>query len=476
MSTVQVDQTNIKKVPILVSLLVGAFVGMFSEMSLNVALSGLMKELSVSATTIQWLTTAYMLVISILVPISALLLRRFTTRQLFLTAQLLFTLGTLVGALSPNFTTLLIARLIQATGTGLLIPLIFNTILLITPPEKRGSMMGMIGLVIMFAPAIAPTIAGSIIQYMDWHWLFLGLLPILAFDIVFGYLYIKNVSEVQAIKIDIVSILLSTMGFGGLVYGFSSTGEGGGSSSMVWLAIGVIGLIVFIWRQLTMKDPMMNLRTFKYPMYSLGVVLVMITMLIIFAFLILTPLYLQNGLGLSASLTGLILLPGGILNGFLSPVTGRLFDKFGPTWMVRGGIVIVAMTLWFFSQLTSASSFMNIMILHSSLMVGISMVIMPAQTNALNQLPRELYPHGTAILNTIQQLSGAVGTALCVAIMSIGQRQYMENLAPTGAAVDAAQALIVGVQKGFLFVFILAIIGFFFALFIKRAQQEHVRH
>ncbi|SMC32272.1 MDR family MFS transporter [Sporomusa malonica] len=475
MTTASVHTTDVKTLPIMISLLVSAFLGMFSEMSLNVALGSLMKELSVSTTTVQWLTTGYMLVISILVPVSALLLQLFTTRQLFITALSLFTLGTLVAAISPSFAVLLMGRLIQAAGTGLLIPLMINTILLITPAEKRGSVMGLIGLIVMFAPAIAPTVAGLILQYLDWHWLFWVLIPFLILDIGFGCRSMQNVSEVRKIKIDFLSILLSTIGFGGLVYGLSSAGEGvdGWShpTTIIALVTGLVVVILFVWRQLTMKEPMLDLRVLKYPMFSLGMVLVIITMLIIFSFLLLTPLYLQNGLKYSTYIIGLVLLPGGVLNGLISPVTGRLFDKFGPTRMVIPGMIIVAVTLWFFSRVTLTSTMPNIIILHCFLMIGVSMIMMPAQTNGLNQLPRRLYPHGTAVMNTVQQLAGAVGTALCVTTMNAGQRSYLAGLGTPGAS-ELTNALIAGIQNSFTLGFDLAVIGLLMALLIKRAYSS----
>ncbi|MEK4670060.1 MDR family MFS transporter [Niallia sp. FSL R7-0271] len=469
-------KSEVKTLPILFSLLAAAFIGMFSEMSLNVALSSLMEELNITASTVQWLTTGYMLVISILVPISALLIQWFTTRQLFLTSMILFTFGTIIAAISPTFTILLIGRLIQAAGTGLLIPLMFNTVLTITPPQKRGSIMGIVGLTIMFAPAIGPTLSGLIIQNLHWHWLFWVLLPFLLIIIGIGYVNIQNISEISKPKIDLISIILSTIAFGGLVYGLSSAGEGeGGWSSpatIYSLIMGIIALILFILRQFMMKQPLVNLRAFKYPMFSLGVVLVMISMMVPFAFLILMPMYLQNSLGLTVFVSGLVLLPGGTVNGFMSPVTGYFFDKFGPKPLVIPGLLIGAVALWFFTDLTTSTTIITVIIIHCVLMFGMSMVMMPAQTNGLNQLPRELYPHGTAIMNTLQQLAGAMGTALCVTIMSAGQENYMKDLDHPLGANDIKEALTAGIQNGFMFGLILAIIGFVFAIFIRKSHHS----
>lgn len=303
-----------KVMPIMISLLTAGFIGMFSETALNIALTDLMKELHITPATVQWLTTGYLLVLGILVPVSGLLLQWFTTRQLFIVSLAFSIIGTLIAALAPSFPFLLAARIVQALGTGLLLPLMFNTILVIFPPHKRGAAMGTIGLVIMFAPAIGPTFSGLVLEHLNWHWIFWISLPFLVLALLFGIAYMQNVSDITKPKIDVLSIILSTIGFGGIVFGFSNAGEGsdGWSSPTVIgsLTVGAIALILFSIRQLTMKQPMMNLRAFRYPMFVLGVVIVFICMMVILSTMLLLPMYLQSGLMLTAFTSGLILLPG----------------------------------------------------------------------------------------------------------------------------------------------------------------------
>lgn len=469
------SKSEVKAAPIIISLLIGGFIGIFSEMSLNVALSSLIKELHVSTDVIQWLTTGYMLIISILIPVSALLIQTFTTRILFIASITFFTVGTLVAGLAGNFAILLSGRCVQAIGTGLLIPLMFNTILTITPPEKRGARMGIIGLVMMFSPAIAPTLAGLILNNLNWHWLFWVLVPFLILALIFGSFNMKNVTPITKTKIDWLSILLSTIGFGGIVYGFSASGQGSGAwgnpNTFLPLAIGIVGVALFIWRQLVIAQPILNLQPFKYPMFTVGLILLLVSMMTIFSFIFLMPMYLQNGLALSSFAAGLILLPSGLLNGVMSPVTGRLFDQFGPRWLVISGFVIAGIFIWLLTGLTTTTSPGLVILLNCCLMIGMSMVIMPAQTNGLNQLPRQLYPHGSAIMNTLQQLAGAVATALCASILSSGSRTYLES--PSAGSNQslkvAAVAFTHGIHNGFIFTFVLTLIGFFVSLFIKKA-------
>lgn len=479
-ATMQGKQQNegkkFKTIPILISLLLAGFIGMFNETALNVALSDLMNVLQITPSTAQWLTTAYLLTLGILVPISGMMLQWFTTRQLFIAALCFSIVGTFLAAVSPNFEFLLTSRVVQAMGTALLLPLMFNTILIIIAPEKRGAAMGMIGLVIMVAPAIGPTIAGLLIESLSWHWIFWLSLPFLVIALVFGVLFMQNVTTVTKPKIDVLSILLSSLGFGGIVFGFSSAGEEAGWGStkvIIAIIVGVVALLLFGLRQMRMKQPMINLRAFKYPMFSIGVAMVFICMMVILSSMLILPMYLQQGQGYTAFKAGLLLLPGGIINGLMSPIMGRLFDKYGPKWLVIPGLVIAASALWFFSGITLASTAVFVIVLHSTLMIGVSMVFMPAQTNGINQLPLELYPDGTAIMNTLQQVAGAIGTALAVSIMSAGSKNFMKTVQNPEDPANGLLAFTEGVQNAFIFGMSMAIVGLILAFFIKRVVVNH---
>lgn len=262
---------NVKRLPITVALMVGAFVATLNETLLGNTLPVLMGELQVDATTIQWLTAAYLLVVGTLIPVTAFIQQWLTTRQLYFTAMLTFLIGTIIAAIAPNFSFLLVGRVIQALGTGLIIPLLMNTLLIIYPAEKRGSIMGVLFLIFTFAPAIGPTLSGMIISALDWRWLFYTIIPITLISIIVGYYYLVNVSVITKPKVDILSIVLSTLGFGGVVYGFSTTGNESWSNPQVYLSIiiGSFSLILFAIRQLRISNPILELRTFKFPMFSL---------------------------------------------------------------------------------------------------------------------------------------------------------------------------------------------------------------
>lgn len=450
---------------IIIAFLVAAFIGIFNETALNMAFVELGRDFDKTTSTIQWLTTGYLLTLGILVPVSAYLMQRFTTRQLF-TASLIFSIaGTVIAAISPTFTVLLVGRIVQAIGTAIILPLMMTVILLVYPINKRGAAMGKIGLVIIFAPAIGPTVAGFVMEKLTWHWIFWISLPFLIAALLIGLKFIQNVSEIKPIKFDVLSFILSTIGFGGIVYGFSISGELGTfmtSEVMVTIAVGVVALVLFAIRQIKLEQPMLNLRVFCYPMYVVGLIILLVGMMTILSTMVLLPIYLQNILLLAPVFAGLVLLPGGIANAFMSVVAGNIFDKFGPTKMVPAGLVIVIASLNVLRTIDEGTSPYLIVALHVIMFVGISLVMMPAQTNGLNQLPKELYPDGTAVMNTLQQVSGAIGTAIAVTIMSITAKN----------AGNPTDGMIEGVQNSITFGMIISIIAFVIAIFMKNVREK----
>lgn len=458
-------------------MILGVFVAILNETLLNVALTKIMADFGIEPSTAQWLSTGYLLVIGVLIPVTAYLIQRFTTRSLFLGAMSLFTLGTFIAAISPGIEFLILGRLLQASGTGLLFPLLTNVVFSVVPFEKRGSAMGTIGIVITFAPAIGPTLSGIIVEHFSWRVLFYGVLPIALLVIGFAYAKLKNVTETTNPKVDLMSLLLSTLGFGGIVYGFSSSGEGhGGWSSndvLIPIAIGVVSLVLFTWRQLTISEPLLNLRTFTFSIFRMSTLIMMIVMMAMFSAMMLLPIFLQNALGYSPLKAGLIMLPGGIVMGIMSPITGRLFDKFGAKWLALVGLGLIANTLWQFAFIDLTTPYITIMIFNTLLMLGISMVMMPIMTNALNELPPPLYPHGTAIISTLQQVAGAVGTALLVSIMTNSSARYLESqgMKEDGVTMQIL-AMIAGMKSAFLLAFGLVAIAWIVSLFIKRAVPQ----
>ncbi|WP_168120049.1 DHA2 family efflux MFS transporter permease subunit [Paenibacillus sp. HB172176] len=411
---------NLRRVPIVAALIMGAFVALLAQTLLNVALPKMMEDLEVSTNTIQWLTNGYLLTNGILIPLSAFLISRFSTRKLFLTAVGLFAIGTIVCAFAPEFSFLLTGRIIQAAGAGILMPLMMVVFLTIFPVEERGKAMGMMGLAMIFAPAIGPTLSGWVVEHYSWRVLFYIVLPLSIISFIFGFFSMKNVTQTGKSKLDLLGVILSTLGFGGLLYGFSDAGNDGWDSAtvIVSLAVGAVSLILFVWREAVVEKPILDVRVFKYSMFSLTAFINSIITMAMFSGMILLPIYLQTLRGFTPLESGLLLLPGAILMGIMSPITGIIFDKIGARWLAVVGLLITTITTYEFSTLTMETSYSHIIIMYTARMFGMSMLMMPIQTAGINQLPRRLNSHGSAMSQTIRNVAGALGTALLVTIMT----------------------------------------------------------
>lgn len=411
----------IKNLPLFIVLLSGAFITILNQTLLGTALPSIMKDLQINESTVQWLQSIFMLVNGIMIPITAFLIERYTSRQLFLTAMSLFTLGTLICAVGPNFAVLLIGRVLQASGAGIMMPLMQTILFLLFPTEKRGTAMGLFGLVIAFAPAIGPTLSGVLIEHFPWRSVFYVILPIAVFNIIFAYFLLVNVTELTKPKLDKLSVILSTLGFGGLLYAFSIVSEIGWANAtfIIILILSAITMFIFVRRQLKLERPLLEFRVFSYPVFTLGTVLSMFVFAAMIATNIILPLYMQNMLHFSALQSGLVLLPGAILMGAMNPVTGYLFDKFGGKWLARIGLFLLILTTLPFTQLTSDTSFTFLSVVNMFRMLTIAMVMMPMTTLSINQLPKHLIPHGNAMNNTFRQMAGSIGTALFITIMTL---------------------------------------------------------
>jgi EmrB/QacA subfamily drug resistance transporter len=470
---------SIKKGPIMFIMILGAFLATLNQTLMSVATPDLMVEFKITAATAQWLTTGYMLVNGVLIPITAYFMQRFTTRQLFQASMFIFLAGTIVSAIATGFPLLLTGRMIQAAGAGIIMPLLTNVILTIFPPNKRGAAMGMVGLAIIFAPAIGPTIAGYIIENYKWETMFYGMIPFAVIVIMLGFIYLRNVSEPIKIKLDILSVVLSTIGFGALLYGFSRAGSLGWSSLEVLstIAVGVLSLALFSWRALKSQKPLLDLRAFKYSMFSLTTIINIAVTMVMYADMMLLPLYLQSVRGYTAIESGLLLLPGALVMGFLMPVTGRLFDRFGAKWLAVIGMIITIVTTMGFTNLTDSTSYTFLLLMSTGRRIGMALMMMPLQTAGLNQLPPQLNAHGTAISNTIRQVAGAVGTSLLVTVMSDRTKSHLQDMIPTAAAKGLNQAQLIkeasiqGINDAYLVIVGIGLIGLLLSLFIKKVKQ-----
>jgi len=456
------QHTQRSNIPIIIVLLSGAFITILNQTLLGTALPPIMEDLQLTESTVQWLQSIFMLVNGIMIPVTAFLIDRFTTRQLFITAMSLFAFGTFIAAISPNFSLLLMGRVFQAAGAGMMMPLLQTIMFLLFPIERRGTAMGMFGLVIAFAPAIGPSLSGWLVDHYPWRSVFYVILPIALLTIIGAYFLLRNITEQSNPKVDVLSIILSTFGFGGLLYGFSVAGDAGWGSYQVIISliVGTITLIMFIMRQLKLDTPILEFRVFSYKIFALTTSLGMIVFISMIGTAVILPLYMQNMLGFTAFQSGLVLLPGAIIMGFMNPITGRLFDRYGARWLSIIGFFILVVTTFMFTGLSTETSFTFLATTNGIRMLSIAMVMMPVTTAGLNELPKRLIPHGSAVNNTFRQVSGSIGTAMLVTIM-----------ATAAIPENGVAGLIRGVNVSFIVAGIISVAGFILSFYIKHPSR-----
>jgi DHA2 family lincomycin resistance protein-like MFS transporter len=450
-------------------LLASTFVVILNETIMSVALPSLILDLDITAATAQWLTTGFLLTMAIIIPTTGQILQRFSTRSVFITAMSLFSAGTLLAAAAPGFPVLLTARIIQASGTALMIPLLMTTVLTFVPASRRGQMFGLISIVIAVAPAVGPTVSGLILNSLSWRWMFIIVLPIALIALILGTILVRNISETRKVRFDFISIALAAVGFGGLIFGLSSIGEAAAGEAPVepWIpvVIGVLALAAFVYRstKLQVQDrALMDLRPFRNRVFTISLILILVSFAALFGSLILLPIYLQDVLGLSTLQTGLMLLPGGVAMGVAAPIVGRLFDRFGPRPLVIPGAFVLSASLWGMTMLDANSPVGLVIAIHIALNVGLGFMLTPLLTSALGSLPKNLYSHGSAIINTLQQVAGAAGTALFITLLTTGT---------AGALADGAEALpamVTGVHTAFLWGAFISLIPIVLSFFVKR--------
>lgn len=450
-------------------LMAGTFTGLFGETALNMALTNLMSQFSLSAGQAQWLVTGYLLTLAVFVPVSAFLVRWFNTRVLILTALCVSLAGCLIAALAPGFVVLLLGRVIQAVGTGVILPVMMSAALLIFPVYQRGMVMGMIGIAITLAPALGPTISGFIITLFSWHAIFWLSALAYAAIIVLALKSIAPIGDITRPRIDITSLLLSSAGFSGIIYGLAILAEHSLSDPAVWgsLLAGVICLGLFARRQTYMSMPMIHPDVFRNPLFIIGLLMMILSMMSVLSAAIILPVFLKNVLMLSAAMAGILLLPGNIINVVFSPLIGFLYNRFDSRpFVVCGSLFMLMSAALFLYSVGENAPVWQIVAAFMLLCLGVTCVIMPAQTTAMSALPARLYADGSAVWNTFYQVAGAVGTASAITLMS-----FYRDAALTQQTATAALAS--GIHAVFWLILLLGLLSLVFAFFLKKPHPHH---
>ena len=413
-------------------LILAGFFGMLNQMLLSPALPSIMVDMNVDASTVQWLTTGYMLMSGIMVPVTAFLLDRFTTRRLFFVAMGMFTAGTFTAAISTEFSVIMLARVLQAAGCGIMMPMGQVIMLITVPRQVRGTAMGLIGIVFGVAPCIGPVIGGLVVDIFDWHMLFFGLLPFTILSMVVAFFYLQNFGEPKKVSLDVPSVILSTLGFGGLLYCFSTIGSTGFSTVvLVSFLIGATSLFLFIRRQLGMEVPFLKIDLLKNRTFAMSTALTMLVNAAIMMGGILMPIYVQTLRGYSATASALVMLPSALLSACMSPISGRLFDKHGARKLAIPGLGVAVIATLMLTVLGEDTPLAFIAAAYCLRIAGLSLVNMPLNTWGLNSLDNSVMSHGTAIGNTFRNAAGSLGTAIFITVMSVSIA-----LAPNPGAID----------------------------------------
>lgn len=439
----------------LVVIVTGSFITLLNQTIVTPALPSMMVDLQVDATLIQWLTTGFTLVNAIMIPITAYLQDRFSVRALFLVSMGLFSAGTLLCGWGPDFGVLLGGRLVQAAGAGIIMPMVMTVLMITFPIERRGTALGIFGLVNAFAPAFGPTVSGIMIDAAGWHLMFFIIAGLSIAIMIAGIAVLSRTKPEGSsnVVLDKPSLILSTVGFGGLLYGFSVIGSVGFQPlDMAIAAVGLVCLIFFFRRQLTIEHPMLRVDVLENRKFLVATIIGMLCQAALLVTGILMPIYIQTLCGYPATVSGLVLMPGAIVMGAMNPIAGKLFDKHGPRALGLVGMVLMTITTFGFSILTTTTSIIYVTCLYVVRMFAMTLVNMPITTWGMNALDNKVINHGTSVNNTLRMVAGSLGTALIVSLSTA-----VTNAATPG--MGTIEATMLGNNVAFFACTVLCVIG-----------------
>ena len=434
----------------MLGLYIGAFLGMLSETSMNIALPDLCDAFGITTGTAQWMVVGYMLAIGVVLPCVGFLLKWVKAKTLVLFALVCFAIGSALSACAPVFALVLAGRIIQGVGTGIVLPTMYAAIMRVFPPFMIGAANGVAGLVIMFAPVIGPTLSGILIGAFSWRAIFVLFAVMAIVAIACTAAFFVTPIETTRPKIDILSVVASVIGFGCLVadMGFSAL-------VIALLVIGIVVVAFYVYRQLHIANPVLDLRALGIATFRTPALMVTCSFACTLAIMYLAPQELQRGLGLNSSVAGMLMLAGGVVNAICSFATGRMYDKVGARPLVRAGAVVAIIGSLLFLAIGVTTAPASFVLAHVVFMIGIPLMQQSAQSAALKGLPRELAADGSTILNTLQQVCGAIGTAVATCLLGMG------------SGSTAAEGFVAGSRYGYVFGLVLIVLVLALSFLLK---------
>lgn len=458
--------------------IISAFIAMLNQTILSVAQPTIISDLKISLSNVQWLSTGYSLIGGILIPISAWFADRFNTKKLVIVSLTIFLIGTVVAYLANDFTFLLIGRLIQATGAGIISGLTMAILFSVYPKENRGTPTTLLGMVFGIAPAIGPTLGGYIVDSLSWKAIFGLIIPLLVIDIILAAMYMFDVIPHKNTKLDILSVITSTLGFGGILYSASLVADNGWSSFKVLstLILGIIILGIFIWRQLTISNPMLNLKIFANRNFTVAAIIGAVAQISMVSVEFILPLYLQNVRGLTALESGLTLLPGAIVMFILAPLSGKLVQKNLGRLTIIVGISVMTLSTLILLTINLNTPIWAVISIYALRNVGLTFAMMPAGTVGMHSLTPDLISHGSAGNNVVRQVGAAIGTAALVSVMqnvssSTAPSEALVKVHPEAFIHGMKVALLNGAHAALLISTIIGAVGIFFAFLLKANKR-----
>lgn len=451
-------------------LLLGSFLTGLTQTVLNSALPSIMNDFHITADSAQWLTSIYMLVLGVMIPATAYLISNFSAKKLYISSMLLFFTGCLISIFTNNFQMLVASRVFQAMGAGIIMQLVQVSMINLYPKEERGAAMGLYGFVVGVAPAVGPTAAGYIIDNFGWRVLFYILAFIAVLDMILAFIVLRDITEIKKSKLEVISLILSTLGFGGLLIGVSNLGTYGIYNYITYLPIilGLISLILFTIRQFKVNDPLLNLNVFKSKQFVISVILLMIIYVSFASATMILSLYIQSSRGMSAMIPGLMMLPGSILMSILSPISGKILDKYGARILSILGFFCLGISTFSFSNLSETTSIVMLTVMYSIRMIGITLLLMPITTWGLNSLNNSEIADGSAIGSTLRQVSGAIGSSLFIAIMTT----VSKNCLNTSEVLANIKGINVAFKSSSLLLFVGLIVSIIYVKDKNKDSQE----
>lgn len=449
-------------------LLAGTLLAVLNITLLSPALPHIMSDMQVDATTVQWLTSGYALVEACIIPMNAYLVGRFSTRKLFIGGITWFAIGSAIAGLAPSFPFLLIGRVFQAMATGIVMPMVFTLIILLFPREKRGSAMGVIGLIIAFAPAIGPSLSGVLVDSVGWRMLFAIVTALAILVVVFSAVSLKNLTEFDRVHFDAPSVLLMFPGMLCLLYGLSSfTSADNLILSIALSLVGVIFLALFIRRQLKLETPMLQIRVLKTRKFRTTVILIALLQAALVGSGVVMPIYVQQVLGGSATTSGIIMLPGALIGAAMGFAAGRLFDRHGVRGLAIAGALIITAGGITLTTYQIDTTFVEVCLVYSVMEIGIQCLVTPLNTWGVNSLDNKVIQHGNSLSSTINQVGGSFGTAIIVSLTGLAG-----VFAPDADALTQTYA---GVHLAFIGMCVmLIIVALSVLIFVRDRKEEKV--